>query len=191
MPLSFIWKLFYVLWGFCGTLSFFPFLQIQTLLTEKVKLEKDLRILNDKLSSALSECDAKDELVKDHAKMAQEAIAGDTLWFFPILDSLVLCREVIGCTVYLSWNKILEKLHFNLYSFWGYFKLNLGVSNLTLKTFDSLNRNENRLLSIFPIMTSEHMKNCKWCVLERLILDPQLKMMLFWNLLKKLLNNQK
>ena len=35
------------------------------------------------------------------------------------------------------------------------------------------------------------MKNCKWCVLERLILDPQLKMMLFWNLLKKLLNNQK
>lgn len=40
-------------------------------------------------------------------------------------------------------------------------------------------------------MTSEHMKNCKWCVLERLILDPQLKMMLFWNLLKKLLNNQK
>lgn len=62
-------------------------------------MEKDLRILNDKLSSALSECDAKDELVKDHAKMAQEAIAGDILWFFPILDSLVLCREVIGCCV--------------------------------------------------------------------------------------------
>ncbi|KAK9990659.1 hypothetical protein SO802_025644 [Lithocarpus litseifolius] len=50
--------------------------EIQRLLTEKAKLEKDLRILNDKLSSALSECDAKDELVKDHAKMAQEAIAG-------------------------------------------------------------------------------------------------------------------
>lgn len=50
--------------------------EIQTLLTEKAELEKDLRNLNDKLSSALSECDAKDELVKKHAKMAQEAIAG-------------------------------------------------------------------------------------------------------------------
>lgn len=86
--------------AFVAPYPFFPFLQIQTLLTEKAKLEKDLRILNDKLSSALSECDAKGELVKDHAKMAQEAIAGDILWFFPMLDSLVLCRELIGCTVY-------------------------------------------------------------------------------------------
>ncbi|KAG2724371.1 hypothetical protein I3760_01G014000 [Carya illinoinensis] len=49
--------------------------EIQTLLTEKAELEKDLKILNDKLSSALSECEAKDELEKKHAKTAQEAIS--------------------------------------------------------------------------------------------------------------------
>ncbi|GMN30242.1 hypothetical protein TIFTF001_002747 [Ficus carica] len=39
-------------------------------------MEKELKTLNDKLSSAVSECDTKDELVKKHAKMAQEAIKG-------------------------------------------------------------------------------------------------------------------
>ncbi|KAE7999633.1 hypothetical protein FH972_004040 [Carpinus fangiana] len=50
--------------------------EVHTLLTEKTELEKDLRISNDKLSSALSERNAKDELVKKQAKMVQEATAG-------------------------------------------------------------------------------------------------------------------
>lgn len=49
--------------------------EIQTLLAEKAKLEKDLKIANDKLSSVPSECDAKDELVKKNAKTMQEATA--------------------------------------------------------------------------------------------------------------------
>ncbi|KAG6663159.1 filament-like plant protein 7 [Carya illinoinensis] len=48
----------------------------EILLTEKAKLEKDVKVLNDKLSSALSECEDKDELEKKHSKMAQEAILG-------------------------------------------------------------------------------------------------------------------
>lgn len=50
--------------------------EIHVLLAEKAELERDLRDLSDKLSSALSECDAKDELAKKHAKTAQEALAG-------------------------------------------------------------------------------------------------------------------
>uniref|UniRef100_A0A7C9ECM2 Filament-like plant protein 7 n=1 Tax=Opuntia streptacantha TaxID=393608 RepID=A0A7C9ECM2_OPUST len=50
--------------------------EIHVLLAEKAQLERDLRDLSDKLSSALSECDAKDELAKKHAKTAQEALAG-------------------------------------------------------------------------------------------------------------------
>ncbi|CAL5324637.1 hypothetical protein CsSME_00003709 [Camellia sinensis var. sinensis] len=50
--------------------------EIQTLLKDKGELERDLKILNEKLSSALSECNAKDDLVEKHAKMAQEALAG-------------------------------------------------------------------------------------------------------------------
>lgn len=49
---------------------------MQTLLAEKEELEKDLRTLNDKLSSAISECNTKDELVRTHSKMAQEAVRG-------------------------------------------------------------------------------------------------------------------
>lgn len=48
--------------------------EVEALLTDKAELERDLKILNDKLSSTLSECRAKDDLVKKHAKMAQEAI---------------------------------------------------------------------------------------------------------------------
>lgn len=40
-------------------------------------MEKELTIVNDRLTSALSECDTKDELVKKHAKMAQESIKGN------------------------------------------------------------------------------------------------------------------
>ncbi|KAH7835939.1 hypothetical protein Vadar_031290 [Vaccinium darrowii] len=49
---------------------------IQTLQTEKAELGGDLVIQNVKLSSALSQCNAKDELVEIHAKMAEEALAG-------------------------------------------------------------------------------------------------------------------
>lgn len=52
------------------------FLYIQILLAEKEELEKELKTLKDKLSSALSEFNTKDELVRNHAKMAQEAIKG-------------------------------------------------------------------------------------------------------------------
>ncbi|KAF4364671.1 hypothetical protein G4B88_028594 [Cannabis sativa] len=50
--------------------------EIQALLDEKVELEKNLKTLNDKLSSALSECNSKDELVEKHAKVALEAMKG-------------------------------------------------------------------------------------------------------------------
>ncbi|KAJ7944442.1 filament-like plant protein 7 [Quillaja saponaria] len=50
--------------------------EILALLADKEELEKDLKKLNDKLSLSLSECKAKDELVKKHAKTAQEAVAG-------------------------------------------------------------------------------------------------------------------
>ncbi|KAL2522735.1 Filament-like plant protein 7 [Forsythia ovata] len=48
----------------------------ETLLTEKADLEKEIRILNDKLSSALADCNAKDEFAKKQTKIAQEAIFG-------------------------------------------------------------------------------------------------------------------
>lgn len=57
-------------------------------------MEKELKTLNDKLSSAVSECDTKDELVKKHAKMAQEAIKGNSLptpiQFCPLLQNFVI-----------------------------------------------------------------------------------------------------
>ncbi|XVF61204.1 hypothetical protein PTKIN_Ptkin08bG0111300 [Pterospermum kingtungense] len=43
---------------------------------DKGEMEKELKILNNKLSSALSDCNSKDELVKKHEKMALEAVAG-------------------------------------------------------------------------------------------------------------------
>lgn len=42
----------------------------------KGELENEIKILKDKLSSALSECSEKDELVKKHATMMQETVAG-------------------------------------------------------------------------------------------------------------------
>lgn len=50
--------------------------QIHVLLAEKAELERDLKDLGDKLSSALSECSAKDDLAKKHSKTAKEALAG-------------------------------------------------------------------------------------------------------------------
>ncbi|RDX89797.1 Filament-like plant protein 7, partial [Mucuna pruriens] len=50
--------------------------EVQALVAEKEELEKDLKRLNNKLASALSDCNAKDELVKKQTKVAQEAMAG-------------------------------------------------------------------------------------------------------------------
>ncbi|XP_057500204.1 filament-like plant protein 7 [Actinidia eriantha] len=50
--------------------------EIHKLLTDKAELGRDLKVLNEKLSSTLSVCNAKDDLVDKHAKMAQEALAG-------------------------------------------------------------------------------------------------------------------
>ncbi|KZV39742.1 filament-like plant protein 7 [Dorcoceras hygrometricum] len=46
------------------------------LLAEKAELERDLKILDSKLSSALSDCNANDNMAKKQMKIAQEAIAG-------------------------------------------------------------------------------------------------------------------
>ncbi|XAR74006.1 hypothetical protein NMG60_11008155 [Bertholletia excelsa] len=50
--------------------------EVQKLLNDKAQLEGEIKILNEKLSSALSDCNAKDDLVEKHAKMAKEAHAG-------------------------------------------------------------------------------------------------------------------
>ncbi|EYU23674.1 hypothetical protein MIMGU_mgv1a026099mg [Erythranthe guttata] len=49
--------------------------KVQKLLIEKTDLERNLRISNEKLSSALSECNAKDNIAKKQVKIAEEAIA--------------------------------------------------------------------------------------------------------------------
>ncbi|KAJ6413015.1 hypothetical protein OIU84_005933 [Salix udensis] len=49
--------------------------EIQALLDNKAELENDLKILSEKLSSALSECNAKDDLAKKQARLAMEAMA--------------------------------------------------------------------------------------------------------------------
>ncbi|KAK4262318.1 hypothetical protein QN277_027894 [Acacia crassicarpa] len=50
--------------------------EVKELLSDKEELETDLKILNDKLALALSDCKAKDDLVKKQTKIAQEAVAG-------------------------------------------------------------------------------------------------------------------
>ncbi|WVZ09891.1 hypothetical protein V8G54_014421 [Vigna mungo] len=50
--------------------------EVQEPLTDKEKLEKDLKRLNDKLAFTLSECTAKDEQLKKQTKIVQEAVAG-------------------------------------------------------------------------------------------------------------------
>ncbi|KAK9678524.1 hypothetical protein RND81_11G217200 [Saponaria officinalis] len=65
--------------------------EIQELLAEKVHLEADVRELDEKLSSALSECAAKDDLVKKHAKTAKDALAG---WEKAEAKSLSLKQEL-------------------------------------------------------------------------------------------------
>ncbi|XP_027347341.1 filament-like plant protein 7 isoform X2 [Abrus precatorius] len=50
--------------------------EVQALAADKEELEKDLRRLNDKLTLSVSDCTAKDELVKKQTKVAQEAVTG-------------------------------------------------------------------------------------------------------------------
>ncbi|KAK7331048.1 hypothetical protein VNO77_25258 [Canavalia gladiata] len=50
--------------------------EVQALVADKEELEKDLKRLNNKLASALSDGNGKDELVKKQTKAAQEAVAG-------------------------------------------------------------------------------------------------------------------
>ncbi|KEH31456.1 putative filament-like plant protein [Medicago truncatula] len=50
--------------------------EVHTLLADKEELEKDFKELENKLASALSECNSKDELAKKQTKIAQEAVAG-------------------------------------------------------------------------------------------------------------------
>ncbi|XVF15525.1 hypothetical protein REPUB_Repub09cG0161500 [Reevesia pubescens] len=48
----------------------------ETLVADKGELENELKIITNKLASALSDCNSKDELVKKHEKMVLEAVAG-------------------------------------------------------------------------------------------------------------------
>ncbi|GAU38299.1 hypothetical protein TSUD_157840, partial [Trifolium subterraneum] len=50
--------------------------EVQALLADKENLEKELKELNNKLTLILSDCNAKDELVKKQTKTAQDAVAG-------------------------------------------------------------------------------------------------------------------
>ncbi|XP_042497477.1 filament-like plant protein 7 isoform X2 [Macadamia integrifolia] len=56
-----------------------------------VELEISVKNLSEKLSSALSECNAKDDLVTEHAKVAEEAIAG---WEKAEAEALSLKQEL-------------------------------------------------------------------------------------------------
>lgn len=50
---------------------------LQTLSIDKADLERELKVVTDKLSSALVECHAKDDFAQKQMKIAQEAIAGN------------------------------------------------------------------------------------------------------------------
>lgn len=65
--------------------------EVQKLLTEKTGLEKDIRILNEKLSSALSDCNAKDNIAKKQVKIAEEAISG---WEKAETEAIALKQEI-------------------------------------------------------------------------------------------------
>ncbi|CAI9110195.1 OLC1v1010174C1 [Oldenlandia corymbosa var. corymbosa] len=63
----------------------------ETLVDPKAQLERDLKLLNEKLSSALAECMHKDDFAKKQAKIAQEAIAG---WEKTETEALSLKQEL-------------------------------------------------------------------------------------------------
>ncbi|KAL3526796.1 hypothetical protein ACH5RR_011452 [Cinchona calisaya] len=63
----------------------------ETLLKDKAQLERDLRSLNVKLSSAVSEFNSKDDFAKKQATIAQEAISG---WEKTETEALSLKQEL-------------------------------------------------------------------------------------------------
>lgn len=67
----------------CFDVDFFAFtlLQVEAYHSGRAESETDFKDLNDKLSSALPSFDNKDDLVKKHEKMAQEAISGNRYLF--------------------------------------------------------------------------------------------------------------
>ncbi|XP_021897488.1 filament-like plant protein 7 [Carica papaya] len=65
--------------------------EIQMLLAEKAEMENNLKNLNHRLSSALSECNAKDRLLQKHENTAQEAISG---WKKADAEALTLKQEL-------------------------------------------------------------------------------------------------
>jgi O-succinylbenzoate synthase len=50
--------------------------------TEKEELKDSMKTLAEKLSAALANVSAKDDLVKQHVKVAEEAVAGINLFFY-------------------------------------------------------------------------------------------------------------
>ena len=83
--------------------------QIQTLLDNKAELENDLRILSEKLSSALSECNAKDDLAKKQAKLAMEAMAGK-------LPNIITSQYFSGRVLMPIYQFTLSKVFLTLYA---------------------------------------------------------------------------
>lgn len=61
----------------CSEPAFVFFFLLQTVLSDKAELERELEVVNAKLSSAQVECRAKDDFAQKQMKIAQEAIAGN------------------------------------------------------------------------------------------------------------------
>ncbi|CAH9145543.1 unnamed protein product [Cuscuta epithymum] len=90
---SWIWKKKFAVGGDCGRRSSFTRTadDLEIILKGKAELERDIQKLNDKLSSALLECNAKDDFSQRQAKIAQEAIAG---WEKAETEALYMKQEL-------------------------------------------------------------------------------------------------
>ncbi|CAH9084098.1 unnamed protein product [Cuscuta europaea] len=90
---SWIWKKKSAVGGDCGRRSSFTRNadDLEIILKGKAELERDIQKLNDKLSSALLECNAKDDFSQRQAKIAQEAIAG---WEKAETEALYMKQEL-------------------------------------------------------------------------------------------------
>jgi hypothetical protein len=55
-------------------------------------LEKEFKELNNKLTLTLSDCNAKDELVKKQTKIAQDAVAGNIRACLCVFDYCLPCN---------------------------------------------------------------------------------------------------
>ena len=90
-----------IIWNSCA--------QIRVLLADKADLERELRDLGDKLSTAIAECNDKEELVVKHSKTAKEALAG----FFTSIKFLhTFCINFFGFSYWWlsikSWYRVGE-----------------------------------------------------------------------------------